>query len=150
MKTLIVLTALLLPSLVHAQSYSINWFKVAAGGGSSAGTNGGVVLSLSGTVGQQDGSPAMTGGSYSLTGGFWSLIALVQTRGEPNLSIALEMGVVVVSWPDTGNYTLQQSSNLSVPSGWVVSDYAVTTANGTNSVTIPMPTGSLFFRLANP
>lgn len=53
---------------------------------------------------------------------------------------------LVVSWPDTGNYNLQQNSNLATGS-WAASGYTVTTANGTNSVTITSPTGNLFFRL---
>src|ERR1039457_4663640 len=59
------------------QSYSIDWFKVSGGGGTS--TNG--QYSVSGTIGQPDASGAMSGGNYSLTGGFWSLINVVQTPG---------------------------------------------------------------------
>jgi hypothetical protein len=53
---------------------------------------------------------------------------------------------VIVSWPDTGSYTLQQNGNLSGGS-WTTSGYSVITANGTNSVTITPPGGNLFFRL---
>jgi hypothetical protein len=53
---------------------------------------------------------------------------------------------VLVSWPDTGSYTLQQNSNLAGGS-WTTSGYTITTANGTNSITITPPTGNLFFRL---
>ena len=49
-----------------AQNYSIDWYKVAGGGGTSTGG----VYSLSGMIGQPDASGAMTGGGYSLTGGF--------------------------------------------------------------------------------
>src|SRR5271157_115472 len=105
---------LALPAL-DAQSYSIAWYKVAGGGGTS--TNG--QYSVSGTIGQQDASTAMTGGSYSLTGGFWSIISVVQTTGVPNLTITfVGPNSVVVSWPDTGNYTLQQNSNLAAPAAW--------------------------------
>jgi len=45
---------------------------------------------------------------------------------------------------------LQQNSNLAAPAGWVTSGFAITTANGTNSITITPATGNLFFRLANP
>ncbi len=67
-----------------AQSYSINWYKVAGGGGASTGG----VYSVSGTIGQHDAGQPMTGGTYSLTGGFWSLIAVVQTPGAPTLYIS--------------------------------------------------------------
>jgi hypothetical protein len=131
-----------------AQTYSIDWHKIAGGGGTS--TNGS--FSLSGTIGQQDASTSMKGGTYSLTGGFWSLVSVVQTAGAPNLSIAHAGNSVIVSWPNTGNYTLQQNSNLAATTGWGTTGYSVTTNSppGTNSITITPPAGSLFFRLANP
>jgi uncharacterized repeat protein (TIGR03803 family) len=55
----------------------------------------------------------------------------------------------VISWPDTGSYTLQTNGVLSA-SGWVAYGGTVTTINGTNNVTIMPPTGNLFFRLASP
>ena len=69
MKTIFLIFSLLVPTISFAQSYSIDWYKVAGGGGAS--TNG--VYTLSGALGQPDASGAMTGGNYSLTGGFWSL-----------------------------------------------------------------------------
>jgi hypothetical protein len=152
MKKWILLFGLLIPTISFAQNYLIDWYKVAGGGGISAGTNGASVYSVSGTIGQQDASGAMTGGNYSLTGGFWSLIALVQTPGTPNLTITHSGNSVIVSWPNTGFYTLQQNNNLAAPSAWAMSGYNVTTNSpiGTNSITITPPTGSLFFRLANP
>ena len=44
-------------------NYSLDWFKVSGGGGTS--TRG--VYSVSGTIGQPDASGAVTGGNYSLT-----------------------------------------------------------------------------------
>jgi hypothetical protein len=92
----------------------------------------------------------MSGGNYSLTGGFWSLIAVVQTTGLPNLTITHSGNSVIISWPNTGSYTLQQNSNLAVPNGWTTSGYTISTANGTNSITITSPTGTMFFRLMQP
>src|ERR1700683_5018613 len=77
----------------HAQSYSINWYKIAGGGGVS--TN--ATYQLSGTIGQPDASPSMTGGNFSLTGGFWSLTA-VQTLGAPLLTIVYTKNQAIVSW----------------------------------------------------
>ena len=88
-----------------------------------------------------------------MTGGFWSLIQVVQTAGVPNLIIVPNgPNSVKVLWPDpaTNTYTLQQDSNLAVPGGWTASGYTITSANGTNSITITPPTGNLFFRLSNP
>ena len=83
-----------LATSLHAQSYSINWYKIAGGGGTSTGS----VFSVSGTIGQPDASGAMTGGGYSLTGGFWSLINVVQTAGAPVLTISHSGNYVIVSW----------------------------------------------------
>jgi hypothetical protein len=91
-----------------ARSYSINWYKVAGGGGTSIGAT----YQVTGTIGQPDASAAMSGGQYSVTGGFWSLISVVQMPGLPNLTITHSGNSVTVSWPDTGSYTLQQNSNL--------------------------------------
>src|ERR1035438_9686891 len=68
MKKLFLLFGLLVPALSQAQSYSIDWYKVSGGGGTS--TNG--QYAITGTIGQHDAGGPMTSGSYSLTGGFWS------------------------------------------------------------------------------
>ena len=126
------------------QSYSIDWYKIAGGGGTSTGAT----YQVTGTIGQPDAGMAMSGGQYSVTGGFWSLISVVQTTGLPNLSIASSGNSVIISWPNTGSYTLQQNNNLAVSAGWTTSGYTINTSNGTNSITITSPTGNLFFRLA--
>ena len=54
-----------------AQSFSVDWFKVAGGGGTSTGG----VFTVSGTFGQADAGGPMNGPGYSATGGFWSLYA---------------------------------------------------------------------------
>jgi len=138
----VLLLALQLPAF--AQTYSIDWYKIAGGGDTSTGGT----YTVSGTIGQDDAGGPMTGGNYSLTGGFWSLISVVQTPGLPLVTIALnpQLSTVTVSWPDTGTYTLQQNSDL-VNGSWGTSGYTITTSNGTNSVTITPPTGNLFFRL---
>ncbi len=144
-KSCAILAGLLLAAqAVHAQTYSIDWYKIAGGGGTSTGAT----YQVSGTIGQHDAGGAMTGGSYSLTGGFWAIYA-VQTAGLPNLTITAAGNSVIVSWPNTGSYTLQQNNNLAGGS-WSTSGYTINTANGTNSITVTPPTGNLFFRLYNP
>jgi hypothetical protein len=146
MKRLFLLLGLLIPTISFAQSYTIDWYKVSGGGGTSTGAT----YQVSGTIGQPDAGGAMTGGSYSLIGGFWSLISVVQTVGLPNLTITQSGNSVIVLWPNTGSYTLQQNANLALASGWATSGYFISTSNGTNSITITPPTGNLFFRLSNP
>jgi hypothetical protein len=151
MKRLFLLFGLLLAEAGFAQPYSLNWHKIAGGGGMSTGTNGSSVYSVIGTIGQPDASGAMSGGSYSVTGGFWSLISVAQTTGLPDLTIAHAGNSVIISWPNTGSYSLQQNNSLAASAAWATSGYSITTnANGTNSITITPPAGHLFFRLANP
>ena len=147
MKRLILILAGCIPALGFGQNYTIDWYKIAGGGGTSTGGT----YQVNGTIGQPDASVALTGGNYSLTGGFWSIISVVQSAGVPNLVIVpASPNSVQIRWPATGSYTLQQNSNLATTTGWVPSGYTVATANGTNSVTISPPHGNVFFRLANP
>jgi len=144
-KPVLLCLALILCQSASAQSYSIDWYKIAGGGGTSTGGT----YQVSGTIGQPDAGMAMSGNNYSLTGGFWGLISVVQTAGLPNLAITfVGPNSVVVSWPNTGNYTLQQNANLALANGWATSGYDITTNNGTNSISITSPTGNLFFRLS--
>ena len=148
MKTLFLFFSLMIPAPGFAQQYSIDWYKIAGGGGSSS-TGG--VYSVSGTVGQHDAGGAMTGGNYSLTGGFWALISVVQTPGAPLLTISFnpQLSTINVSWPSPSTgWTLQQNSDLTTTSWSTSGDIS---DNGTiKSITIASPTGNLFFRLRNP
>lgn len=147
MKQIMLLLVGLMPVMGFSQNYTIDWYKIAGGGGTSTGGT----YQVSGTIGQPDASAAMTGGSYSLTGGFWSIISVVQAAGVPNLLIVpINSNTVQIRWPATGSYTLQQNNNLNFSAGWATSGYSVSTANGTNSVTISPPQGNWFFRLSNP
>jgi hypothetical protein len=129
----------------RAQSYSIDWYKIAGGGGTSTGAT----YQVSGTIGQPDAGGAMTGGNYSLTGGFWALISVVQTPGAPTLKISRSGNLVTVYWQDAPGWNLQQNNNLALPAGWSANG-SWTTANGTNFLTLPSPAGNLFFRLTHP
>ena len=133
---------MLVPGISFAQSYSIDWYKIAGGGGTSTGG----VYAVSGTIGQPDASSAMTGGNYSVTGGFWSLISVFQTAGAPPLNIAHDGNNVVVSWPLTSGFVLQQNSDLST-AHWTTSGYTISTNGTVESITVPSPNGILFFRL---
>ena len=126
-----------------AQQYSIDWYKIAGGGGTS--TNG--QFSVTGTIGQPDAGGAMTGGNFSLTGGFWSLISVVQTAGAPVLTLTQNGNTVKVSWPypSTG-WTLEQNSDLSLPNNWTPSG-GVSNDGSNNFINLVSPTGNLFFRL---
>jgi len=131
---------------VYSQSYSIDWFKIADGGGTS--TNG--QYSLSGTIGQHDASGPLTGGNYSLTGGFWALYA-VPTAGAPKLRIFLTTtNTAVVAWPSpSAGWKLQQDLNLSTPT-WTTPSEPIND-NGTEKfIIVKPPVGNRFYRLSLP
>lgn len=123
---------------VQAQPYSIDWYKVAGGGGTSTGG----VYSVSGTIGQPDAGGPLTGGNYSVTGGFWALYA-VQMPGAPLLTISYAGNQAIISWPlSVTGFTLQTNNNLATGT-W--GNYLGAVVN--NSVTNAPPVGNLFFRL---
>ncbi|HXC35230.1 MAG TPA: hypothetical protein VNV43_05105 [Candidatus Acidoferrales bacterium] len=140
-----VLAALLLAATARAQNYSINWYKVAGGGGTSTGGT----YSLSGTIGQPDASTPMTGGNYSLTGGFWAFISVLQTVGAPTLYIRQSGNIVTVYWQDVSGWNLDQTSSINPPVTWSLNS-SWTTSGGTNYLKLTSPTGKMFFRLENP
>ncbi len=137
------LLALLLPLDARAQSYSIDWWSIDGGGGTSTGG----VYAVTGTIGQPD-AGHMSGSNYMLDAGFWSLIAAVQTPGAPMLSITRLGNSVIVSWPSPGTgFGLQQNGNLANPNGWSIFGGTISDNGSTRSVTITPPIGNLFFRL---
>jgi hypothetical protein len=117
---------------LRAQQYSVDWYKIAGGGGASTGG----VYSLSGTIGQPD-AGHLSGGTYSVDGGFWGVIAAVQTPSAPLLRVALTTtNTVVISWPSIANsFHLQENATLG-------------TTNWT--IVVNPPTGNRLYRLRLP
>ena len=127
------------------QSFSVDWFSVDGGGGTSTGG----VYQVSGTIGQPD-AGAMTGGNSSLVGGFWSLFA-VQNQGAPLLTIRLtSTNTALVLWPSASTgFTLRQNSDLNT-TNWMLVPQSVND-NGTNRfIIVNPPTGIRFYRLFKP
>ena len=134
---------LVLFSDASAQSYSINWYKIAGGGGVSASGP----YTISGTIGQPDASAPMTGGNYSLTGGFWAFLSVIQTPGAPTLYITHSGSTVTVFWQNVSGWSLEQNNNLTGPTGWSTNSSWTNNISGTNYLNLTSPTGNLFFRL---
>ena len=146
-KTLILAGAGILATAASAQNYSIDWFTIDGGGGTSTGG----VYTVNGTIGQPDAGGPVTGGGYSLTGGFWSLLAVVPIAGAPTLTITLiGPGAARVSWPSPSTgFVLQQNSNLTL-AGWSLPPEVIND-DGTNRFIIVNPTvGNRFYRLSHP
>src|SRR5438552_11739903 len=145
LNSLVVLCFLLLATTVRSQ-YSIDWYTIDGGGGTSTGG----VFSVSGTIGQPDanGQP-MAGGNFSLVGGFWSIFA-VQTPGAPLLTIRLTTtNTALVLWPSPSTgFTLQQNADLHT-TNWTAAPTA--SDNGTNKfIIVNPPAGNRFYRLFRP
>jgi hypothetical protein len=121
----------------EGQPFSIDWFTIDGGGGTSTGS----VYAVSGSIGQPDANAQpLIGGSYSLTGGFWSLLSVVQMPGSPLLSIMLTAtNTALVSWPSPSTgFSLQQNGN------------GVGTVNWSNVLTTPTDNGTIKYIIVNP
>ncbi len=134
---------LLVAAAASAQNYSIDWYKVSGGGGTSTGG----VYAISGTIGQPD-AGVMSGGNYALQGGFWSIIQAVQTEGAPTLEILYSSpATVTVSWALSPGYYLEESTTLTGTPWAQVAPATYHTNAGIVSITAPIQPGSLFYRL---
>ena len=129
MKTLLALVVASTAISASAQNYSIDWFTIDGGGGTSSGG----VYSLSGTIGQPDAGATMTGGQYTLVGGFWALPFAIQEPGTPLLAIEpFGPGQARISWsPNTPGFLLQENVNLNT-ANWVDSP-----SGSSNPVIVP-------------
>jgi hypothetical protein len=134
---------------VALAQYSIDWFTVAGGGGTS--TNG--QYSLTGTSGQPGAGVTMTNGSYALTGGFWSLVAAIQTPGAPTLTVALDLqsNTATVSWPGTDPiWRLQYTASLAPPVVWMEIPPPYSTSATNTWFMESSPVGTKLYRLHTP
>jgi hypothetical protein len=131
---------LAVPFATLAQPYSIDWYTVDGGGGTSAGGN----YTLSGTVGQSDAATStLNGGNYTLQGGFWpGLIVTIPGEG-PTMLIQWSGGNVTISWsPNTPGFALEQTDDLTTLN-WV-------DAPDGNPIIIPADVAARFYRLKKP
>ncbi len=146
MKRILFFFSLAVPASALAQSYSIDWYKMAGGGGTSTNAQ----YSLTGTIGQPDASGALTGGTFTLTGGFWSIFA-VPTAGAPILRIQLTgTNTAIVSWPSpSAGYDLQVNTDLATPN-WTVPSETVVDNGALRYIIVNSPAGQRFYRLRHP
>lgn len=144
---LLLSTLIYQPSTAFGQSYSIDWFTIDGGGGTSTGG----VFSVSGTIGQPDAGALMTGGNYALQGGFWAIQA-VQTPGAPLLSIArTPTNTVAVFWPSPSTgWVLQQNTNSVSSVNWSNVLTAPVDDGTTKTLIVNPPAGNRFYRLFKP
>jgi hypothetical protein len=130
----------------NGQTFTLDWFTIDGGGGTSTGGD----YSISGSIGQSEAGPLLGGGQYQVTGGFWSVVAAIQTPGAPLLSIQHVDGKVVVSWPSPSpGFVLQERSDLAA-GDWANVTSPLADAGGVRSVTVSSPLGNRFYRLRKP
>jgi len=135
-----VVFVLLLCNSAFAQ-YSIDWFTVDGGGG----TTSDGVYEISGTIGQPD-AGSVIAGDYVIEGGFWS--DLEAAPELPGLTIELvSPSSVLVSWPAPANgFVLQQNTNVTT-TNWVAVTNPPVVANGEKQVTVSPLVGNRYYRL---
>lgn len=142
-KSFVGFVAILAAISASAQSFSIDWYTIDGGGGTSTGG----VYSLSGTIGQPD-AGTQSGGPYTLVGGFWGIA--IQTPGAPYLNISNSASGVVIYWerPAT-DFVLDQTPILvnSAPQPWTQVPFPYQTNETHVYVVVPSPTAAKFYRL---
>jgi hypothetical protein len=138
--TAITLTPLLLPTPTHAQNFSIDWYKIAGGGGTSAEQT----YSLTGAIGQPD-AGTLTGASFTLEGGFFPGIIVPSETGAPTLYIQQQTaGALTISWtPATSGFLLEETTDLTTP-------FWSTSTPGNPTTPIPATGQTKYYRLRKP
>jgi hypothetical protein len=144
MKLLLFLAGFGLTLGAGAQGYTIDWYTIDGGGGSSTNSQ----YSLTGTIGQPD-AGAMSGGNFMLQGGFWAILAGVQTPGAPFLSILrTATNTVAISWPSASTgWALQQNTNSVSSVNWSNVINGIGDDGITKTLLLNPPAGSRFYRL---
>ena len=132
-----------------AQDYSIDWYSIDGGGGTSSG--GG--YTLTGTIGQSD-AGKLTGGDFELVGGFMSVVTAIQSPDAPLLTVTRSGDDVIISWPNPSVvFSLEETSVLATPASstsWSDTVIEPVVVDENKQVTVPAPVGLKYYRLSRP
>ena len=123
--------------------YSIDWFTVDGGGGTSSVG----VYEISGTIGQPD-AGSVSAGDYVIEGGYWSDLEAVPGPVAPQLTIErVSPNSALVSWPDPSTgFVLEQNTNLTT-TNWVAVTNPPVVVNGEKQSTVSPTVGNRYYRL---
>lgn len=134
----------LLPRLLLAQSFNLDCFIFASGGG---GSSGGQYI-LNSTFGQPFGGD-MSSANFAVSVGFENIVENLEPVTPPLLRIArTNSGTVLVLWPASATgWVLQENSRLDDAAGWTDVTARVVVNGTDNTVTLPLLAGARFYRL---
>jgi hypothetical protein len=98
-----------------ATDFSISWFTIDGGGGTSTSNDG--RWSVTGTAGQPDAAPHLKAGCFSVDPGFWGIVAAVPSDGAPELRIKRlgPFDVRVAFCASCRNWVLQRTTAFGTP-----------------------------------
>ena len=125
-------------------SYTIDWWKIAGGGGLSTGGT----YTAGGSIGQSD-VAAASGGNFTVVSGFWGMVATVQTSNAPLLSMTRTItNTIMLSWPSASpGWGPRHTFDLGT-ANWVTPPEAVGDDGTNRFIIIGPPAGNRFFRLS--
>lgn len=156
MRFLALLICLLGCSLpASGQTYSMGWYRIAGGGGTSAGAP----FQVSGTIGQPEAGGALTAGGFALTGGYWSQsfvpqapapeIAVEQPAGTDLLAGGIkDFGSVAPASTADLTFTIRNLGNADLTGLGITidgTDSALFTVTASPSAPLSGPSGSTTF-----
>lgn len=147
---ILVVAGAFVPAVASGQ-FSIDWWTIDGGGGTSRGGD----FSLSGTIAQSDAGAPQQGGDFEVTGGYWPGVpTVIQTPDAPQLRIMKdsETGEMTIIWPlpDDG-FELRSSRSLGqAPTPWSSVAPLLVQTDPTGSfrfIVVTNPMGRNYFKL---
>jgi len=74
-------------------------------------------------------------------------VNVVDSSAAPTITIEVQGNQILISWPDSGTYILQETSDLTAPVSWGPSSATISTSGGRKIATTTNEGGIKFFRL---
>ena len=132
---------------LHAQTLSIQKQVITAGGGTSSSGS----YTVNGSIAQSASQATSQGGRYVIKAGFWNQIILVQTPDAPLLSLRRTESGFELFWPGgASGFVLEETGSLSGSISWSSVTQPPALIDGEYRTSIPLVSGSRFYRLRHP
>ena len=144
MLSAMVLNFTLLTQAAKGDDFSIDWFVVGGGGG----TSGNGTYAVSGTIGQPATGGSLSGGAYTVTGGFWAVDTIgVTVPSPPSLQLATGPNGIHLYWPATTTGFVLERSVGSASGPWTPVNAGVSNDGTFLGVDLAPSLSAAFFRL---